>query len=128
MVQPGKSPFVFARRKQIDDVASPSTSVYGQQVQGVNAFLDRNGVNISARSQASVIDNVQKVETGQRSEVNAHQREAVTFARDAYESARSGQYRQAAVELTGSVVNAGGSVFKSTYTQTPSEKGGVDPW
>jgi hypothetical protein len=115
-------------RNQIDQVTQGKKSDYAQQVGGVNQILDRNGIAISDRSLRSVTDNVRQVETGQRSEVNAHQREAVTFARDAFESFRTGQHKQASVEAFGAVLNTAGSLFKSLYTQTPDEKKGQTPW
>lgn len=117
----------FPRRQQISTASEGATSDYGQAVFGVNKLLDSNGINISERSKNSVIDNVKKVETGERSEINAHQREAVTFARDSFVSASEGRYRQAAVEATGSVLNTLGSMYKSLYTPTPAERRGLDP-
>ncbi|RKH74555.1 hypothetical protein [Corallococcus aberystwythensis] len=114
-------------RQQVDRTSDGSKSDYGQQVSGMNQFLDKRNVGISDRSRDSVIDNVVKVERGERSEINAHQREVVGFARDAFDSFRKGDFRQGSVEALGSVLNAAGSVFKSTYTQTPSEKRGIDP-
>ncbi|WP_164000681.1 hypothetical protein [Pyxidicoccus caerfyrddinensis] len=115
-------------RKQIDQTTHGKKSDYGQQVGGVNQLLDKSGIGISDRSRASVIDNVKKVEKGERSEVNAHQREAITFARDSFQSAKSGHFKQAAVEAFGSGLNAAGSVFKSAYTETSHEKSGITPW
>ncbi|WP_375759747.1 hypothetical protein [Corallococcus exercitus] len=115
-------------RLQIDRTSDGSKTVYGQQVNGMNYFLDKRNVGISDRSRDSVIDNVRKVESGERSEINAHQREVVGFARDAFESFRKGDVRQGAVEATGAVLNAAGSVFKSTYTETPHEKQGIHPY
>ncbi|GMT99558.1 hypothetical protein KH5H1_36770 [Corallococcus caeni] len=115
-------------RLQVDRTSDGSKSVYGQQVNGMNYFLDKKNVGISDRSRDSVIDNVVKVERGERSEINAHQREVVGFARDAFESFSKGNVRQGSVEAAGSVLNAAGSVFKSTYTQTPHEKQGIHPW
>jgi hypothetical protein len=123
MVNPFKQP----NRHQIDQATQGKKSDYAQQVQGVNSLLDKHDVQISSRSKASVIDNVHKVESGQRSEINAHQREAVTFGRDAFVSAKQGNYRQAAAEATGSVLNTFASFGKATYTPTPLEKLGVDP-
>ncbi|WP_223632862.1 hypothetical protein [Corallococcus sp. EGB] len=124
------SNYVFQNpsRQQVDRTSDGSKSVYGQQVNGMNYFLDKRNVGISDRSRDSVIDNVIKVESGERSEINAHQREVVGFARDAFESFRKGDVRQGTVEAAGSVLNAAGSVFKSTYTETPSEKKGIGPW
>ena len=115
-------------RKQIDQTTHGKKSDYGQQVGGVNQLLDKSGIGISDRSRASVIDNVKNVEKGERSEVNAHQREAITFARDSFQSAKSGHFKQAAVEAFGSGLNAAGSVFKSAYTETSHEKSGITPW
>ncbi len=125
-----KSQHTFSNpaRQQIDQATQGKKSDYAQQVGGVNQILDRNGINISDRSRRSVVDNVTRVESGQRSEVNAHQREALTFARDSFQSARSGQYKQAAVEGFGAVLNTAGSLFKSVYSQTPDEKKGQTPW
>ncbi|MHA7631590.1 hypothetical protein [Corallococcus sp. M7] len=125
---PGSHTFRFPSRQQIDSVSDGAKSVYGQQVSGMNLFLDKNNFRISDRSRDSIIDNVKKVESGERSEINAHQREVVGFARDAFDNFQKGDYRQAGVEALGSVLNAAGSVFKSTYTQTPHEKQSIDPW
>ncbi|MFP2958529.1 hypothetical protein ACLEPN_11950 [Myxococcus sp. 1LA] len=114
-------------RQQIDQTTQGKKSDYAHAVGGVNQILDRGNVGISARSQASVMDNVKKVETGERSEVNAHQREALNFGRDAFQSARQGNYKQASVEAFGSTVNGLASMFKSTFTETPSEKQGITP-
>ncbi|MBN8227955.1 hypothetical protein JYK02_10585 [Corallococcus macrosporus] len=115
-------------RLQIDRTSDGAKSVYGQQVNGMNYFLDKKGVGISDRSRDSVIDNVKKVENGKRSEINAHQREVVGFTKDAFESFRKGNIRQGSVEAAGAVLNAAGSVFKSTYTETPHEKQGILPY
>ncbi|WP_426756762.1 hypothetical protein [Myxococcus sp. Y35] len=120
--------FQNPRRQQIDETTQGKTSDYAHAVGGVNQILDRGNIGISSRSQASVIDNVKKVETGARSEVNAHQREAMNFGRDAFQSARQGNYKQASVEAFGSGVNALASVYKSTYSETPNEKKGIGPW
>ncbi|QDE66146.1 hypothetical protein [Myxococcus xanthus] len=114
-------------RQQIDQTTQGKKSDYAHAVGGVNQILDRANIGISSRSQASVIDNVKKVETGERSEVNAHQREALNFGRDAFENAKKGNYKQAGVEAFGSTVNGLASLFKSTYTETPSEKRGIAP-
>jgi hypothetical protein len=115
-------------RKQIDQTTQGKKSDYAQQVGGVNQLLDQNGIRISDRSRQSVVDNVTKVESGQRSEINAHQREAVTFARDSFQSAANGQFKQALVEGFGATVNTAGSLFKTVYTETPMEKKGHSPW
>ncbi|RKH19829.1 hypothetical protein D7Y13_18695 [Corallococcus praedator] len=120
--------FLNPSRKQIDSTTQGKKSDYAQQVSGVNQLLDKNGIGISDRSRNSVLDNVVKVERGERSEVNAHQREALNFGRDAFQSAKQGHVKQALVEAFGSGLNAAGSVFKSTYTQTPHEKQGIAPW
>lgn len=114
-------------RQQIDATTQGKKSDYAHAVGGVNQILDRGSIGISARSQASVIDNVKKVETGERSEVNAHQREALNFGRDAFESAKKGNYKQAGVEAFGSTINGLASLFKSTYTETPGEQRGITP-
>ena len=114
-------------RQEIHDATKDKKSDYAQQVHGVNQILDKNHFSISDRSKASVLDNVAKVETGDRSEINAHQREALNFGRDAFESVRKGDYRQAGITAFGSGLNALGSMFKSTYTETPLEKRGVTP-
>ncbi len=114
-------------RQQIDQTTQGKKSDYAHAVGGVNQILDRGNIGISARSQASVIDNVKKVETGDRSEVNAHQREALNFGRDAFESVKKGQFKQASVEAFGSTVNALASGYKSLYTETPLEKRGITP-
>lgn len=124
----GNHSFFNPSRKQIDQTTQGKTSVYSQQVEGMNQILDKNHIGISDRSRDSVIDNVNKVERGERSEVNAHQREALNFGRDAFQSARNGNYKQASVEAFGSGLNAAGSLFKSTYTETPHEKQGNSPW
>lgn len=115
-------------RQQIDQTTQGKTSDYSHAVSGVNQILDKNSIAISDRSKNSVIDNVNKVETGARSEVNAHQREALNFGRDAFTSFSKGQFKQGGVEALGSGLNAAASVFKSTYTETPSEKKGIGPW
>nr|QLH55637.1 hypothetical protein [Myxococcus xanthus] len=115
-------------RQQIDATTQDKQSDYAHAVGGVNQILDRGNIGISSRSQASVLDNVKKVETGARSEVNAHQREALNFGRDAFDSAKKGNYKQASVEAFGSGVNALASAFKSTYSETPNEKKGIGPW
>ncbi|MBZ4329357.1 hypothetical protein ACIHQR_17285 [Corallococcus coralloides] len=114
-------------RHQIDQSTHGKTSDYSHAVGGVNQLLDKNGIGISERSKSSVIDNVNKVETGARSEVNAHQREALNFGRDAFESIRKGQFKQGAVEAFGSGLNAAASVYKSLSTPTPAEQRGIDP-
>ena len=115
-------------RLDIDKTTQGKTSDYSHAVSGVNQILDRAQIGISDRSKNSVIDNVKKVETGARSEVNAHQREALNFGRDAFVSFSKGQFKQGAVEALGSGLNAAASGFKSTYTQTPHEKQGIAPW
>ncbi|RKH71202.1 hypothetical protein D7X96_09160 [Corallococcus interemptor] len=115
-------------RLDIDKTTQGKTSDYSHAVSGVNQILDRGNIGISDRSKNSVIDNVKKVETGARSEVNAHQREALNFGRDAFVSFSKGQFKQGAVEALGSGLNAAASGFKSTYTPTPHEKQGIDPW
>ncbi|RKH53838.1 hypothetical protein D7Y23_02195 [Corallococcus sp. AB050B] len=115
-------------RLDIDKTTQGKTSDYSHAVSGVNQILDRGNIGISDRSRNSVIDNVKKVETGARSEVNAHQREALNFGRDAFVSFSKGQFKQGAVEALGSGLNAAASGFKSTYTPTPHEKQGIDPW
>ncbi|RKI74776.1 hypothetical protein D7X55_01620 [Corallococcus sp. AB049A] len=115
-------------RLDIDKTTQGKTSDYSHAVSGVNQILDRGNIGISDRSRNSVIDNVKKVETGARSEVNAHQREALNFGRDAFVSISKGQFKQGAVEALGSGLNAAASGFKSTYTPTPHEKQGIDPW
>ncbi|RKG77200.1 hypothetical protein D7W79_15915 [Corallococcus exercitus] len=115
-------------RQQIDTTTQGKTSDYSHSVSGVNQILDKGNIGISDRSRNSVIDNVKKVETGQRSEVNAHQREALNFGRDAFVSFSKGDFKQGAVEAFGSGLNGAASVFKSTFTQTPHEKQGIGPW
>ncbi|MCP3099797.1 hypothetical protein LZ198_13060 [Myxococcus sp. K15C18031901] len=115
-------------RQQIDQTTQGKKSDYSQQVSVVNQVLDQNGITISDRSKASVIDNIKKVETGERSEVTAHGREAVTFARDSFESAKKGEYKQASVELTGAVLNSAGIAYKAVITPTPGENRGNTPW
>ncbi|RKG54516.1 hypothetical protein D7X30_28765 [Corallococcus sp. AB011P] len=115
-------------RLQIDQTTQGKKSDYSHAVSGVNQMLDKGNFGISDRSKSSVINNVIQVEKGQRSEVNAHQREALNFGRDAFVSISKGQFKQGAVEALGSGLNAAASGFKSTYTPTPHEKQGIDPW
>jgi len=115
-------------RQDIHDATKAKKTDYPQQVNGVNQILDKNGISISARSKASVLSNVETVEAGKRSEINAHQREALTFGRDAFESAKKGNLKQASVEALGSGLNAAGSVYKALYHETPMEKKGFSPW
>lgn len=115
-------------RHEIDQTTQGKKSDYSHAVSGVNQILDKGNLGISDRSKNSVIDNVIQVEKGQRSEVNAHQREALNFGRDAFTSFTKGHLKQGAVEALGSGLNAAASVFKSTYTETPSEKKGIGPW
>jgi hypothetical protein len=119
--------FKLPSRSQIDQTTQGKQSDYSHAVRGVNQILDKASIGISDRSRNSVIDNVIQVEKGQRSEVNAHQREALNFGKDAFVSLSKGHFKQGAVEALGSGLNAAASVFKSTYTPTPHELRGIDP-
>jgi hypothetical protein len=115
-------------RTEINQVTQGKKSDYANQVHGVNKLLDGFGVGISKQSAQGVIGNVQKVEAGTMSEISAHLREAKGFGRDAFESFSKGQVKQGAVEAFGSALNTAGAAFKSTFTPTPAEKLGNDPW
>ncbi|AGC44924.1 MULTISPECIES: hypothetical protein [Myxococcus] len=115
-------------RKEIDATTQGKKSDYSQQVQGVNMVLDAFNYGISKNSQKSVIDNVKKVETGDRSEFTAHGLESISFLKDGTKNLLKGELRQGSIELLGATLNAAGAVYKTSYTQTPSEKKGVDPW
>jgi hypothetical protein len=119
--------FKIPARNQIDQTTQGKTSDYSHAVQGVNQILDKNGIGISERSKNSVISNVKQVEKGQRSEINAHQREALNFGRDAFVSFGKGQFKQGSVEALGSGLNAAASLYKTLYTPTPLEQRGIDP-
>jgi hypothetical protein len=124
----GGSSFSNPLRAKIDQVTSGKTSQYAGEVNFVNGLLDKFKVGISPQSAQGVISNVKKVEKGQMSEVSAHLRESLGFGRDAFVSASKGDLRQASVEALGSVLNAAGAAFKSTFTPTPSELKGNSPW
>lgn len=115
-------------RNDIQQVTSGKKSDYANQVHGVNGLLDKMGIGISKSSASGVINNVQKVEKGQMSEVSAHLRESLGFGKDAFDSLSKGNLKQGSVEAFGSVLNAGGAAFKSTFTPTPMEKLGLDPF
>lgn len=115
-------------RTEINKATDGKASDYANQVHGVNSLLDKHGVGISKASAQGVIGNVQKVEKGEMSEISAHLREARGFGRDAFESFAKGHVKQGSVEAFGSVLNTAGAAFKSTFTPTPAEKKGNDPW
>jgi len=126
--KPSSHTFQVPDRKDIEQSTQGKTTDYPNKVKVVNLGLDVFDVGISARSKRNVIDNVNKVEQGERSEITAHLIESQSFARDSFASLVKGQVKQGVVEGIGAVLNLGAAGLEASHTQTPSEKWGVDPY
>ncbi|WP_127957231.1 hypothetical protein [Serratia microhaemolytica] len=104
----------MARRDELAAIVSNNYtpgSVYIPAVGAINQFLKASGVSLSSRALASISDNIQKVNSGERTEASASLRESAVFTRDTISALRAGHFGEAAVTATGVLMNATGSAL-----------------
>ncbi|WP_338866795.1 hypothetical protein [Myxococcus stipitatus] len=129
MIKGTKGPtFTNPKRQEIDATTQGKKSDYSQLVQGMNVLLDKGNFDVSNKSQKGVIDNVKKVETGERSQFSAHLLESRSFLKDGFENVAKGNMKQGGIELLGAGLNAAGATYTTLHTETPFEKKGITPW
>ncbi|AZZ91457.1 hypothetical protein EUZ85_12215 [Hahella sp. KA22] len=89
---------------------------YGQAVNGVNSFLQQNGVPLPNDQAHSIANNVSEHERGTLSQGEAHMREARMFAGSAVQYAAQGDFKNAAINGVGAVANTLGAGIVATVT------------
>ncbi|WLQ15187.1 hypothetical protein O5O45_04490 [Hahella aquimaris] len=95
---------------------------YGQAVNGVNSFLQQNGVPLPNDQAQSIANNVSEHERGTLSQGEAHMREARMFAGSAVQYAAQGDFGNAAINAAGAVANTVGAGIVAPVTDN-SEAG-----
>ncbi|WP_156441007.1 hypothetical protein [Burkholderia sp. ABCPW 14] len=111
-------------RNDINRVSLKYGSCYSDMVYGVNRLLVDRGIGITQKTGKSIIDNLHKVESGQRSQSMASLRESGRFVCDTIRSISRGNPREAAANASGVLLNGAGSMlFFAKYDEAnlPSE-------
>ncbi|WP_140473098.1 hypothetical protein [Ewingella americana] len=107
------------RRVELGKIALQNdnkNSVYIPAVYCVNYVLQKGRLGLSQASFDSIVNNIQMVKQGQRSETTASLVETMFFARDAVNSMRRGNFGMAMINAAGSALNlVGGTLYSANY-------------